>query len=86
MARLAANREAVRRARVLRDRDTDGPDWSGQQGADWRPLLQDLATVQRNICQAQGQKGSPQAEFELDTQLSAEQKRAVELLQGIKPC
>lgn len=49
----------------------------------FRTLLQDLASVMRNVCQATGPEGSQPSEFELDTQLSAQQQRAMELLKGI---
>ena len=50
----------------------------------FRTLLEDLANVTRNVCRAKGQEGSRQSEFELDTQLSTEQARAIELLKGIQ--
>ena len=60
-----------------------------QRAADGTPLhsfqtlLQDLASVTRNVCQTTGPEGSLPSEFELDTQLSAQQQRALELLKGI---
>ena len=50
----------------------------------FRTLLEDLVRVARNVCRAEGQKGKQQSEFELDTQLSAEQARALELLNQIR--
>ena len=50
----------------------------------FRTLLEDLATVTRNVCHAKGQHGSRQTEFKLDTQPSKEQERALELLKGIQ--
>ena len=72
--------QSARRGKATRQADDGTPLHS------FRTLLQDLATVQRNVCQAQGRKGSPKAKFELDTQLSTEQQRAVDLLKEIKPC
>ena len=60
-----------------------------RQAADGTPLhsfptlLQPLASVTRNVCRAAGQPGSCTSEFELDTRLSEEQERAMELLKGI---
>lgn len=45
----------------------------------------DLATVKRSICDARRQQGARQPEFQLDTQMSAEQERAFELQKGINP-
>ena len=42
------------------------------------------ATVVRNDCRAKGELGPRPCGFELDTQLNAEQARALELLQGIQ--
>ena len=50
----------------------------------FRTLLEDLANVTRNVCHAKGQQGSRQSEFELDTQPSKAQERAMELLKGIQ--
>ena len=50
----------------------------------FRTLLEDLANVTRNVCHAKGQEGSRQSEFELDTQPSKAQERAMELLKGIQ--
>ena len=50
----------------------------------FRTLLEDLANVTRNVCHAKGQEGSRQSEFELDTQPSKAQERAIELLKGIQ--
>ena len=50
----------------------------------FRTLLEDLANVTRNVCRAKGPTGTRQTEFELDTQLSAQQARALELLKGIR--
>ena len=50
----------------------------------WRPLLEDLESVTRNVCRAKGQTGARPTEFELDTQLSAEHARVLELLRGIR--
>ncbi len=50
----------------------------------FRTLLEDLASVTRNVCCAKGPSGTRRAEFELDTQLSAEHARALELLKGIR--
>ena len=61
-----------------------------RQAADGTPLdsfqtlLQSLANITRNVCRAPGQAGSCASEFELDTRLSAEQERAMELLKGIQ--
>ena len=41
MNTLAASRHAARRARIRREGDTDGPNWSGQQGVDWRMKIDD---------------------------------------------
>lgn len=43
----------------------------------FRTLLQDLATVTRNLCRTRGQTDTRQTEFEFDTQLSAEQARVL---------
>ena len=50
----------------------------------FRTLLEDLARVVRNDCRAKGEQGPQPCEFELDTQLNAEQARALELLKGIQ--
>ena len=50
----------------------------------FRTLLEDLATITRNVCRTQGETDKRQIEFELDTQLRAEQARALELLKGIR--
>ena len=50
----------------------------------FRTLLEDLANVTRNVCHAKGQEGSRQSEFEIDTQPSKAQERAMELLKGIQ--
>ncbi|MDE0624119.1 MAG: hypothetical protein OXH83_20845, partial [Bryobacterales bacterium] len=50
----------------------------------FRTLLEDLARVVRNDCRAKGEQGPRPCEFELDTQLTAEQARALELLRGIQ--
>ena len=50
----------------------------------FRTLLEDLATVTRNVCRTKGETDMRQTEFALETQLSAEQARAVELLKGIR--
>ena len=50
----------------------------------FRTLLEDLATITRNVCRTQGETDKRQIEFELDTQLSAEQTRVLELLKGIR--
>ncbi len=50
----------------------------------FRTLLQSLADVTRNVCRTAGQAGSCASEFELDTHLSEEQERAMELLKGIQ--
>ena len=61
-----------------------------RRAADGTPLhsfrtpLEDLATVPRNRCRTKGQTDTRQTEFELDTQLSAEQARVLELLKGIR--
>lgn len=50
-----------------------------------RPLLQDLATVTCNVCRTNDQPDTrKKIEFELGTLLSAEQARALELLNGIR--
>ena len=50
----------------------------------FRTLLEDLATVTRNRCHTRGRTDTRQTEFELDTQLSAQQARVLELLRGIR--
>ena len=50
----------------------------------FRTLLEDLANVTRNVCCAKGPAGTRPTEFKLDTQLSAEHARALELLKGIR--
>ena len=50
----------------------------------FRTLLADLATVTRNVCRTKGETDTRQTEFELDTLLSAEQARALELLERIR--
>lgn len=50
----------------------------------FRTLLQSLADVTRNVCRTAGQAGSCASEFELDTHMSEEQERAMELLKGIQ--
>ena len=50
----------------------------------FRKLLADLASVTRNVCRAAGAEGTRQTEFELDTQLSADQARALEHLKAIQ--
>ena len=50
----------------------------------FRTLLADLATVTPNVCRTKGETETRQTEFELDTQLNAEQARALELLKGIR--
>ncbi len=49
----------------------------------FRTLLADLATVTRNVCRPQSPADPSASEFELDTQLSAAQARAIELLRNI---
>ena len=48
----------------------------------FRTLLADLATVTRNVCRTKGETDTRQTEFELDTLLSAERARVLELLKG----
>ena len=50
----------------------------------FRTLLEDLQNVTRNVCCAKGPTGTRQTEFELDTQLSMQHARALELLKGIR--
>ena len=50
----------------------------------FRTLLEDLATVTRNLCRTRGQTDTRQTEFELDTQPSAEEARVLELLKGMR--
>ena len=50
----------------------------------FRTLLEDLATVTRNLCRTTGQTDTRQTEFELDTQLRTEQARVLVLLKGIR--
>ncbi len=50
----------------------------------FRTLLEDLQNVTRNVCCAKGPTGTRQTEFELDTQLSTQHARALELLKGIR--
>ena len=50
----------------------------------FRPLLQDLATVTRNVCRTNDRPDTRKTEFEFGTLLSAEQARALELLEGIR--
>ena len=50
----------------------------------FRTLLQSLANVTRNVWRAPGQARSRASEFELDTRLSEEHERAMELLKGIQ--
>ena len=50
----------------------------------FRTLLEDLARVARNDCRSQGERGRQPCDFELDTQLNAEQARAMEMLKEIQ--
>ena len=50
----------------------------------FRTLLEELATITRNVCRTKGETDKRQIEFELDTQLSAEQTRVLELPKGIR--
>ena len=56
----------------------------GTPAHSFRTLLEDLARVARNDCRSQGEQGPQPCEFELDTQLNAEQARAMELLKEIQ--
>ena len=69
---------AAERQKVTR-RAADGPPLHS-----FRTLLEDLATVTRNVCRTKGETDTRQTEFELDTQLSAEQARILKLLKGIR--
>ena len=69
VAAASANRnKATRRAAV------------GTPLHSFRTLLEDLASVTRNVCCAKGQRGTRPTEFELDTQLRAEHAHALEFL------
>ena len=74
---LFADNELAERTRTRRAED-------GTPLHSFRTLLEDLANVTRNVCHAKGQEGSRQSEFELDTQPSKAQERAMELLKGIQ--
>lgn len=50
----------------------------------FRTLLQNPATVKRNVCRTNDQPDTRQTEFELDTPLSADQARTLELLKSIR--
>ena len=50
----------------------------------FRTLLEGLATVTRNVYRTKGETDKRQTEFELDTQLTAEQARFLKSLKGIR--
>ena len=56
----------------------------GTPAHSFRTLLEDLARVAHNNCRSKGEQGPQPCEFELDTQLNAEQTRAMELLKEIQ--
>ena len=70
--------DAARRKKSTRQAEDGTPLHS------FRTLMEDLATLTRNVCRTRGEVGSRQSEFELDTQPSATQKHALQLLKGIR--
>lgn len=56
----------------------------GTPAHSFRTLLEDLARVARNDCRSQGERGPQPCDFELDTQLNAQQARAMEMLKEIQ--
>jgi len=49
MDKIAGSSQAAYRGRIRREGDTDGPNWSSQQGVDWRMKIDDARRKLKSV-------------------------------------